>query len=52
MFQEIANFRRGTRNGTMNDSVANLKVTTGSRLKRERCIDGWSKHVPRLTDPW
>ena len=52
MFQQIAHFRRGTLNGTLHDSVANRKVTTGSRLKGERGIDGWSKHVPRLTDTW
>ena len=50
MFQEIANLSRGALNCTMHDIVANLRVTTGSCLKGERRIDGWSKHVPRLTD--
>lgn len=50
MFQEIANLSRSTLNCTTNDIVANLRVTTGSRLKGERRIDGWPKHVPRLTD--
>ena len=50
MLQEIANLNRGTLNCKMNYIVANLRVTTCSRLNGERSIDGWSKHVPRLTD--
>ena len=50
MFQEIANLGRGTLNCTMQFIVANLGVATCLRLKGERCIDGWSKHVSGLTD--
>ena len=52
MFQELANLSRGTRNGTMHNIVAGLRVTTCSRLKGERRIDGWSEHMPRLADTW
>jgi len=52
MFQERANLSRGTLNCTMKCIVADLRITTRSRLKGERRIDGGSEHMPRLTDTW
>jgi hypothetical protein len=50
MLQEQANLSRGALNCTLNCIVANLRVAACSRLKGECCIDGRSKHVPRLAD--
>lgn len=50
MFQQIAYLSRSTLDRTTKYTVADLRVTTCSRLKGERRIDGRSKQVPCLTD--